>query len=96
MMQGTDRDLMTHALMRQQQGSPLGSLFAPPPVPPRQPVFAGNPTPPVAAPIPQYGFETGYRAAAGPQAAGNDKNEMMKKLMQMVMGVPGSAGSGAP
>jgi hypothetical protein len=96
MMQSTDRDMLTHALLRQQRGQPLGSPFAPAPVPQRAPLVAGNPTPPIAAPIPQYGFETGYRAAAGPAAAGTGKEDRLKQLLQMVMGVPGSAGSGAP
>ena len=64
------RDQIALALQQQQQqrqmpGRPLGSPFAPAPVPQQRPLVAGTPTPPIAAPIPQYGFETGYKAAAG-------------------------------
>jgi hypothetical protein len=96
MMQSTDRDMLTHALLRQQRGQPLGSPFAPAPVPQRQqPLVAGNPAPPAAAPIPQYGFETGYKAAAGMPGQGGE-NEWAKKLKEMLFGVPGATGSGAP
>jgi hypothetical protein len=82
------RDQIALALQQQQQrggpGRPLGSPFAPAPVPQRAPLVAGNPTPPIAAPIPQYGFETGYKAAAGAPGGGN--NEKMKMLMQLMAG----------
>ena len=84
------RDQIALALQQQQQqrqGGPgrlLGSPFVPAPVPQQAPLVAGNPNPPIAAPIPQYGFETGYKAATG--SGGDDKGEKMKMLMQMLMG----------
>ena len=93
------RDQIALALQQQQQrggsGRPLGSPFAPAPVPQRAPLVAGNPTPPIAAPIPQYGFETGYRAAAG--APGENKTQdRLKQLAQMLLGAPGTTGGAAP
>jgi len=94
------RDQIAQAMMAQQQqqrqmpGRPLGSPFAPAPVPQATPMVAGNPAPPVAAPIPQYGFETGYKAAAGTPGQGGE-NEWAKKLKEMLFGA-GTTGSGAP
>ena len=55
------------------------------PVPQQPPLVAGTPNAPIAAPIPQYGFETGYRAAVGPRRpravrerrAGQELKEML-------------------
>ena len=86
------RDQIALALQKQQQqrqqmpGQPLGSPFAPAPVPQQRPLVAGNPTPPIAAPIPQYGFETGYKAAAGTPGRGTDEQSRLKMLMQMLTG----------
>jgi hypothetical protein len=83
------RDQIALALQQQQQqrhAQPLGSPFAPAPVPQQRPLVAGNPTPPIAAPIPQYGFETGYKAAAGAPGQGGDEQSKLKMLMQLMAG----------
>ena len=97
------RDQITQSMLAQQRqmpGRPLGSPFAPAPVPQQRPLVAGTPTPPIAAPVPQYGFETGYKAAAGPQAARpGGESEWAKKLKEMLFGSVGwsaGGGSGAP
>ena len=97
------RDQIAQAMMVQQQqqrqmpGRPLGSPFAPAPVLHGPPPVAGTPTAPIAAPIPQYGFETGYKAAIGPQTAGDRGGDTWaKKLKEMLFGAAGTQGSGAP
>jgi len=90
------RDQIALALQQQQRqggpGRPLGSPFTPAPTLQGPPPVAGTPNAPIAAAIPQYGFETGFKAGAGPQAATDDKAEMMKKFMQLMA----TGGSGAP
>jgi hypothetical protein len=91
------RDQIAQALatQRRQVGQPLGSPFVPAPVPQQAPLVAGTPNNPIAAPIPQYGFETGYRAAAG--KPGEDKTQdRLKQLAQMLFGAPGTTGGSAP
>jgi len=94
------RDQIALALQQQQRGAPgrpLGSPFAPAPVPQQQPVVAGNPAPPIAAAIPQYGFQTGYNAAIGPQTATNQGGDAWaKKLKEMLFGASGTQGGAAP
>jgi hypothetical protein len=90
------RDQIALALQQQQRqgapGRPLGSPFAPAPTLQGPPPVAGTPNAPIAAAIPQYGFETGFKAGAGPQTADTSKEDTLKKLMQLMA----TGGSGAP
>jgi hypothetical protein len=94
------RDAIAQAMMLQQRrgpGQPLGSPFAPPPVPPRQaPLVAGSPTPPPVAPTPQYGFQTGFNAAMGSQPFDTSKDKGWKDLYDRLFGAAPAAGGAAP
>jgi hypothetical protein len=98
------RPQITEELVRRQQMAqqqqqrppvgPLGSPFAPPPVPQR-PVFAGTPNLPIAAPTPQYGFQTGFDAAYGPKTAA-DSNALTGKDYKTIYAKLFGSGEGVP